>query len=131
MGSFLDRIVTRDETWVHYHKLQSKQQQQSVESQHKDSPTKTKFKAQPSGGTIMCSAFWDMRGVIPVYFLEWVHTINFACYVEMLKKLKVNSSVRPENKGKILLQYNARPHTSILTRETNAEFRWTVLPHCR
>jgi hypothetical protein len=57
--------------------------------------------------------------------------INSACYVETLKTVKTHiARVRLEKKGKILLQHdNARTHTSILTRETILEFRWTVLPH--
>jgi hypothetical protein len=94
-------------------------------------PTKKTFKVQPSVGKIMCFIFWDKRGVNLVNFLECGHMINSVCYVEALKKLKTQRArVRPEKKGKILFQYdNARPHISILTRETTAEFMWTVLPH--
>jgi hypothetical protein len=49
--SFLDSIVTGDDTWIHHCKPKSKQQ--SVEWQHKHKVTKKKFKVQPSAGKIM------------------------------------------------------------------------------
>jgi hypothetical protein len=51
--------------------------------------------------------------------------------LETMKKLKKRiARVRPEKKGKILLQHgNTQPHTSILTRETTEEYGWTVLVH--
>jgi transposase len=74
--------------------------------------------------------FGDKRGVILVDFLERGQAINSARYVETGKKLTtLIARQRSENKGNILLQHdNTRLHTSILTRETTAEFGWTVLP---
>jgi histone-lysine N-methyltransferase SETMAR len=68
--------------------------------------------------------------VILVDFLEQGLTINAACYVEMLKKLKSRiARVWPEKEEHVLLQdNNTRPHTTLLTRECTAKFGWPVLP---
>jgi hypothetical protein len=57
-------------------------------SGNKNSPTKKKFKTKHSAGKVICTVFWDQKGVILVNFLEQGLTINAARYVETLKKLK-------------------------------------------
>jgi histone-lysine N-methyltransferase SETMAR len=56
-------------------------------------------------------------------------TINSDVYVETLKKRfrRVRSH---KDVTKVLLQHdNARPHTSLRTREAITKLQWTVLPH--
>ena len=56
---FLSRLVTVDETWVHYYEQENKaQSRQSVgpETQH-------------SAGKVMATVFWDAQGVIMLDFL--------------------------------------------------------------
>lgn len=127
--SFLDRIVTGDETWCHHYEPESKRQ--SMEWHHSGSPPKTKFKRQPSAGKVMCTIFWDRKGVILLDFLEAGTTINSDRYVETLTKLKDRiARKRPEKRRNFILQHdNARPHTSFKTRECLTKFGWTVLPH--
>ena len=118
--SFLrvSRIVTGDETWVHHYVPESKRK--SMEWRHPDSPRTKKFKAQRSAGKVMASVFWDSKEVILVDFMPKGATINSEAYIETLKKLKARiRRVRPDlDMSKVLLQHdNARPHTSIRTRE--------------
>jgi hypothetical protein len=49
--SFLDRIITGDETWCHHYKPESKWQ--SMEWRHVNSPSKNKFKTLPSAGKVI------------------------------------------------------------------------------
>jgi len=51
---FLGRIVTGDETWVHYHQLKTKKA--SKEWRHTSSP-KLKFRTQPPAGKVMLTLF--------------------------------------------------------------------------
>ena len=127
--AFLDRIVTGDEIWCHHYEPESKRQ--SMEWRHSGSPTSKKFKTQPSAGKVMCTVFWDRKGVILLDFLEPGTTINSDRYVETLAKLKDRiARRRPEKKHTFCLQHdNARPHTSLRTTECVAKFGWTVLPH--
>jgi len=127
--SFLDCIITSDKTWSHHYEPESKRQ--SMEWRHVNSPSKKKFKTLPSVGKVMCTVFWDRKGVILLNFLEPGQTINSDHYIVILTKLKARiSRVRPEKKITFLLQQdNTRPHTSLKTMEHIVILGWTVVPH--
>ena len=72
--SFLDRIITGDETWCHHYEPESKRQ--SMKWRHVKSPSKKKFKTLLSVGKVMCTVFWDRKGVILLDFLKPEQTIN-------------------------------------------------------
>ena len=95
--SFLDRIITGDETWCHHYEPESKQQ--SMEWWHVNSPSKKKFKTLPSAGKVMCTLFWDRKGVILLDFLGPGQTINSDRYIATLTKLKarISSQAREED----------------------------------
>jgi hypothetical protein len=59
---FLNHTVTGYETWI-YHVTQENKQQ-SVQWQYSASPKANKFKQTRSARKIMCSVFWDRRGVL-------------------------------------------------------------------
>ena len=74
---FLSRLVTVDETWVHYYEPENKaQRHQSVGPK--------KFKTQPSAGKVMATVFWDAQGVIMLDFLAKKSTITGAYYANLL-----------------------------------------------
>ena len=127
--SFLDHIITSDKTWCHHYKPESKWQ--SMEWRHVNSPSKKKFKMLPSVGKVMCTFFWDRKGVILLVFLEPRQTINSDLYIAMLTKLNARiSGVRPEKKTTFLFQHdNARSHTSLKTVEHIVSLGWTFVPH--
>ena len=56
---FLLRLVTVDETWVHYYEPENKAQWVGP-----GSPRPKKFKTQPSAGKVMTTVFWEAKGVI-------------------------------------------------------------------
>ena len=60
---FLSRLVTVDETWVHYYEPENKAQ--SPVGWGGVSETKT----QPSAGKVMATVFWDAQDVIMLDFL--------------------------------------------------------------
>ena len=79
---FLSRLVSVDETWVHYYEPENKaQSRQSVGS---GSPRPKKFKTQPSAGKVMATVFWDAQGVIMLDFLAKKSTITGAYYANLL-----------------------------------------------
>jgi len=127
--SFLDRIITSDEMFCRHYEPESKRQ--SVDWQHVNSPSKKKLKILPSVGKVMCTVFWDRKGVILLNFIEPGQTINSDRYVATLSKLKARiSKVRPEKKTSFLLQHNnARPHISLKTMKHIVKLGWTVVPH--
>lgn len=129
--SFFERIVTCDETWIHHFEPESKRQ--SLEWKHTSSPSRKKFKTQPSAGKVMLTVFWDSQGPIVCDYLEDQRTINSQYYSDMLEN-KVKPAIRTKRrglltKGVILLQDNARPHTAQLTQEMLTKLGWEVLPH--
>ena len=80
--SFLECIITGDKTWCPHYELESKWQ--SMEWQYVNSPLKKKFKMLPSECKVMCTVFWDRKGVILLVFLEPGQTINSDHYIAML-----------------------------------------------
>ena len=54
--TFLQQIVTRDETWVHHFETKSKTA--SMEWHHPTSPCSKKSKSQQSAGKVMVTVFW-------------------------------------------------------------------------
>ena len=128
--TFLQQIVTRDETWVHHFELESKRA--SIQWRHLTSPSSKKFKSQQSAGKVMVTVFWDSVGVILVDFMSKRATINSDVYIDTLKKLKARiRRLQPASEtSKVLLQHdNARPHTSLKTREVISSFVWTTISH--
>ncbi|GFS18130.1 transposase [Elysia marginata] len=80
----------------------------------------------------MATAFWDTQRAILVDLLARGETVNSDSYIDTLKRLRPRRlRVRPDmDIGNVLLLHdNARPHSSIRTRETIASFGWTTLPH--
>ena len=128
--SFLQRVVIRDETWVHQFEPELKRA--SMEWRHPTSPRSKKFKSQQFAGKVMVTLFWVSVGVILVDFMSKGATINSDVYIDTLKKLKARiRRVRPAlEMSKILLQHdNARPHTSLKTCEVISSFDWTTISH--
>ena len=128
--TFLQRIATEAETWVHHFEPESKRA--SMEWRHPTSPRSKKFKSQQSAGKVMVIMFWDSVGVILVDLVSKGATINSDVYIDTLKKLKARiRRVRPALEiSKVLLQHdNARPHTSLKTREVISSFGWTTISH--
>ena len=79
---FLSRLVTVDETWVHYYEPENKAQ--SRQSVGPGSPRPKKFKTQPCTGKVMATVFWDAQGIIMLDFLAKKSTITGAYYANLL-----------------------------------------------
>jgi len=90
---FLGRIVTGDETWVHYHQQETKKA--IKEWHHTSSPKPKKFRTQPSAGKVMLTFFWDERGVILEHYMPRGNTVTSATYADLLK-----NHLRPAIKSK-------------------------------
>ena len=83
-----------------------------------------------SMGKVMCTVFWDRKGVILRDFLEPGKTVNSDCSIVMLTKLKAWISRVSPGKMIFLLQHsNTRLCINLKTVEHTANLGWTVLPH--
>ena len=79
---FLSRLVTVDETWVHYYEPENKAQ--SRQSVGPGSPRPKKFKMQPSAGKAMAAVVWNAQDIIMLDFLAKKSTITGAHYANLL-----------------------------------------------
>jgi histone-lysine N-methyltransferase SETMAR len=104
-----------------------------MEWKHPQSPTKKKFKSQPSAGKLMLTVFWDSQGPVLKHYLERGSTINSVRYSEMLiDRLKPSIRSKPRgllSKGVLLLHDNARPHTAAHAVENIQKLKSEVLAH--
>lgn len=125
---FLKQIITGDEKWIVYNNVNRKRSW----SKHDEAP-QTTSKADIHQKKIMLSVWWDWKGVVYFELLPRNQTINSDVYCEQLDKL--NTAIkekRPElvnRKGVIFHQDNARPHTSLVTRQKLSELGWELLMH--
>ena len=90
-----------------------------------------KSSKQPSATKVMCAVSWNRKRLVLLVFLEPRQTISSDHYIEVLKKLKTQTSiVRRERKTAFLLQHNNnRLHGSLKIVEHTVNLVWTVLAH--
>ena len=125
---FLKRLITGNEKWVVYNNIKRKRSWSRP-----GEPTQTTSKADIHQKKVLLSVWWDYKGIIYFELLPPNRTINSDVYIEQLTKL--NNAVeekRPEltnRKGVVFHHDNARPHTSLVTRQKLMELGWDVLPH--
>ena len=123
---FLLRLVTVDETWVHYYEPENKAQ--SRQWIRPGSPRPKKFKTQPSAGTL----FWDAKGVNMLNFLPKRSTITGVYYANLLDQLR--TAIREKRRDKLskdvlLQQYNARVHTCKVAMDAVERNGYELIPH--
>ena len=128
--TFLDSIVTGDETLSHHCTPETKQD--SMTWKHPSSPVAKKFKVMRSAKKIMGTVFWDSRGVLLFETLQPGETINAARYCQTLDKLR--EAIRRKRPGQltngVILQHdNATPHTARVTQGWLEKYGWEILPH--
>ena len=124
------RLVTVDETWVHYYEPENKAQ--SRQWVGPGSPRPKKFKTQPSAGKVMATVFWDAKGVIMLDFLPKRSTITGVYYANLLDQLR--TAIREKRQGKLskgvlLQQDNARVHTCKVAMDAVERNGYELIPH--
>ena len=127
---FLSRLVTVDETWVHYYEPVNKAQ--SRQSVGPGSLRPKKFKTQPSAGKVMATVFWDAQGVITLDFLAKKSTVIAAYYANLLDQLRtvIHEKHRGKlSKGILIQQDNARVHTCKTAMDAVERNGYELIPH--
>ena len=127
---FLSRLVTVDETWVHYYEPENKAQ--SRQSVGPGSLRPKKFKTQPSAVKVMATVFWDAQGVIMLDFLAKKSTITVVYYANLLDQLRtvIGEKCRGKlSKGILLQQDNARVHTCKIAMGAVERNGYELIPH--
>ena len=80
----------------------------------------------------MASVFWDMLGILFIYYLEKGKIINSDYYMELLNRLRANiKKIRRYMQKKEVLfhQDNAPCHKSMKTMVKLNELSFKLLPH--
>ena len=127
---FLLRLVTVDETCVHYYEPENKAQ--SRQWVGPGSPRPKKFKTQPSAGKVVTTVFWDAKGVIMLDFLPKRSTKTEVYYANLLDQLR---TVIPEkrrdklSKGVLLQQNNAKVHIYKVAMDAVERNRYELISH--
>ena len=104
---------------------------QSMQLKHPGSLPPKKVKRVSSAGKVMASVFWDSQGVIMIDYLEQGRTINGACYVAELRRLRQEIARKRRGKltrGVLLLQHNTPADTSQVAM-TTADSKSFLIPH--
>ena len=127
---FLLRLVTVDETWVHYYEPENKAQ--SRQWVGPGSPRLKKFKTQPSAGKVMATVFWGAKGVIMLDVLPKRSTITGVYYANLLDQLR--TAIREKRRGKLskgvlLQQDNARVHICKVAMDAVERNGYELIPH--
>ncbi|CAK9811656.1 Histone-lysine N-methyltransferase SETMAR [Anthophora quadrimaculata] len=125
---FLKRMVTGDEKWVTYDNIVRKRSWSK-----RNEAAETVAKQGLTSRKVLLCIWWDWKGIIYYELLPYGQTLNSDIYCQQLDRLKLAiDQKRPElanRRGVVFHQDNARPHTSIVTRQKLRELGWEVLMH--
>ena len=120
---FLLRLVTVDETWVHYYEPENKAQ---------SSMGRAWVPETKEVGKVMATVFWDAKGVIMLDILPKRSTITGVYYANLLDQLRI--AIREKRRGKLskgvlLQQDNARVHTCKVAMDAVEWNGYELIPH--
>ena len=125
---FLKRLVTGDEKWIVYNNFHRKRSWCRGKER-----AQTTSKADLNQKKVMLSIWWDYKSVVFFELLPRNQTIDSVVYCRQLDDLNTSlTKKRPElvnRKGIIFHHDNARPHTSLVTRQKLLQLGWEVLAH--
>lgn len=127
--SFLHRIVTGDEKWIHYDN--PKKRKSWVKP---GEPSTSTAKPNIHGKKLMLCIWWDQLGVVYYELLKPSETITGALYRTQLMRLsralkEKRAHYYSRHDKIILLHDNARPHVAAPVKTYLETLNWEVLPH--
>lgn len=127
--SFLYRIITGDEKWIHYDNPKRKSAWVMPGEAGPSTP-----KRNIHSSKVMLCIWWDVKGVVYYELLKPSETITGDRYRTQLLRLKrALNDKRPEwsrRHNKIILQHdNARPHVAQQVKNYIEGVGWDILPH--
>lgn len=128
-STFMERIITGDETWVYEYDMQTSQQ--SSEWVAKNEPKPKKPRQSRSKMKVMLIVFFDIRGVVHYEFVPEGQTVNKEYYLGVMKRLRERiRKKRPNlwaNNSWILHDDNAPSHRATIVTDFLAKNSTNVL----
>ncbi|KAL4104600.1 hypothetical protein QTP88_019894 [Uroleucon formosanum] len=111
--SFLERVITGDESWIFEYDPETKRQSQEWHTSA--SPRQKKGRLSKSKIKSMLICFFDSQGIFHKEFVLQGQAVNQKCYKEVLEKLRKRViRVRPNIKNTWVLHHDNVPcHTAI------------------
>jgi histone-lysine N-methyltransferase SETMAR len=126
----LNRIVTGDESWVHYYQPES--ERVSVLWKHPSSLSANKCKVRSSAEKVL-TVCWDSQGVLLAYFSESRWKCGFCIILwSSVEASRFNSQKTRRSTGKrgVASSWQCpRPHTAWATQERIHELQLELLEH--
>ena len=127
--SFLHRIITGDEKWIHYDNPKRKKAYVK-----RGQPGPSTPKPNIHAAKVMLCIWWDHKGVLYYELLKPGETITGERYGQQLIKLKAAiKQKRPEwetrHESLIFHDDNARPHRTEQVKTYVQNNKWESLPH--
>ena len=84
--SYRARLVTMDETWLYHYDPEKKQQ--SMEWRQRGSTRPKILRVQKSAGKFLTSIFWNLEGILLIYYLPKGQNIKADYYWSLLLQFK-------------------------------------------
>ena len=129
-STFLQRIITGDESWVFEYDMET--EQQSSEWHFEGEPNPKNPRQSKSKIKVLLTVFFYSQGVVHKEFLPDGLTVNKNYYLAVMKRLRASiRKKRPEmwrDNSWILHHDNAPAHTSMLVRDFLAKNQTNILP---
>ena len=126
---FLQRLITRDETWVFKYDPTTKRQSSAWHTYQSSRPKKARM--SKSRVKSMLIIFFDSKGIVHKEFLPPGQTVNQTFYLQVLECLQNRvMRIHHEIANMWFLHHDNVPsHTSFAMREFLAQLNITTLPH--
>lgn len=128
-STFMQRIITGDETWVYEFDMPT--EQQSSEWRAKNEPKPQKSRQSRSKIKVLLTVFFDYRGVVHYEFLPDGQTVNKEYYLGVMRRLReaIRQKRRDlwQNNSWILHHDNAPSHTAIIVSEFLAKHSTNII----
>nr|BAO79476.1 transposase [Amegilla dulcifera]BAO79481.1 transposase [Amegilla dulcifera]BAO79484.1 transposase [Amegilla dulcifera] len=125
---FLKSLITADEKWIVYNNVNRKRSWVM-----QDEPVQTTSRAEIHQKKIMLSVWRDYKGILYFELMPQNQTINSNVHVQQLAKLndaiQEKRPILSNRKGVVFHHDNAKPYTSLVTRQKLLELGWDVLSH--
>ncbi|GFV91139.1 mariner Mos1 transposase [Trichonephila clavipes] len=121
-------MVAGDEKWFTYDNIARNRW-----SSKRGELAQTVAKPEITTRKVLLCIWWDWKGIIYYELLPYGQTLNSDLYCQQLNRLKLAiAQKQPESANRrdvVFHQDNARPHTSVVTRQELWDLGWEVLMH--